>query len=96
MAKQATTIANQIALAVLDFAVEMCTRPWIVEPSRNSLTVVLVIFRLEDNHIKTLAGTGLPTKYEATSKDHVPFRVLYTDDAWCIFNGPKKSVQYFQ
>ena len=34
MAKQATTIANQIALAVLDFAVEMCTRPWIVELSK--------------------------------------------------------------
>ena len=37
-AKQATTIATQTALAVLDLAVEMCTRPWIVELSKNSLT----------------------------------------------------------
>ena len=33
-AKQATTIATQIAFAVLDLAVEMCTRPWIVELSK--------------------------------------------------------------
>ena len=37
MAKQATTIATQVALAALDLAVEMCTRPWIVEFSRKSL-----------------------------------------------------------
>ena len=34
MAKQATTIATQAALAVFDLAVEMCTRPWIVELSK--------------------------------------------------------------
>ena len=37
-AKQATTIANQVAFAALDLAVEMCTRPWIVELSRKSLS----------------------------------------------------------
>ena len=36
MEKQASTIATQAALAVLDLAVEMCTRPWIVELSKNS------------------------------------------------------------
>ena len=36
MAKQATTIATQTALAARDLAVEMCTRPWIVELSKNS------------------------------------------------------------
>ena len=36
MAKQATTIANQAALAVLDLAVEMCTKPCIVLLSKNS------------------------------------------------------------
>ena len=39
-AKQATTIANQRALAILDLAVEMCTRPWIVELSKNSLKAI--------------------------------------------------------
>ena len=34
MAKQATTIANQIALAIFDFSLEICTRPWIVELSK--------------------------------------------------------------
>ena len=36
IAKQDTTIATQTALAALDLAVEMCTRPWIVELSKNS------------------------------------------------------------
>ena len=36
MAKQATTIPTQANLAAFDLAVEMCTRPWIVEFSRNS------------------------------------------------------------
>ena len=36
MAKQATTITTQTALAARDLAVEMCTRPWIVELSKNS------------------------------------------------------------
>ena len=36
MAKQATTIANQAALAVLDLAVEMCTKPCTVLLSKNS------------------------------------------------------------
>ena len=35
-AKLATTIATQAALAALDLAVEMCTRPWMVEFSKNS------------------------------------------------------------
>ena len=44
MAKQATTIATQAALDVRDLAVEMCTRPWIVELSRNSQTDEVAIF----------------------------------------------------
>ena len=44
MAKQATTIATQVALAVLDFAVEMCTRPWIVELSKKSEITFDTIF----------------------------------------------------
>ena len=39
VAKQATTIATQAALPVLDLAVEICTRPWIVELSKNSQRV---------------------------------------------------------
>ena len=35
-AKQAITIATQRAFAVLDLAVEMCTRPWIVELLKKS------------------------------------------------------------
>ena len=45
-AKQATTIANQRALAILDLAVDMWTRPWIVELSRKSLKVIDAIFGL--------------------------------------------------
>ena len=44
MAKQATTIATQAALAALDLAVEMCTRPWIVELSKNSRIAAVAIF----------------------------------------------------
>ena len=36
-AKQATTIATQIVFAVLDLAVEMSARPWIVELSKKLL-----------------------------------------------------------
>ena len=43
-AKQATTIATQVALAVLDLAVEMCTRPWIVELSKMSEITFEAIF----------------------------------------------------
>ena len=43
-AKQATTIATQAALAALDLAVEMCTRPWIVELSKNSRIDAVAIF----------------------------------------------------
>ena len=39
MAKQATTIAIHVNLALRDFAVDMCTNPWIVELSRNSFMV---------------------------------------------------------
>ena len=39
-AKLATTIATHAALAILDFVVEICTRPWIVELSKNSLKAV--------------------------------------------------------
>ena len=42
-AKQATTIATQVALAVLDLAVEMCTRPWIVELSKKFCIIFDVI-----------------------------------------------------
>ena len=44
-AKQATTIATQAALAALDLAVEMCTRPWIVELSKKSeITFKVILF----------------------------------------------------
>ena len=43
MAKQATTIVNQRALAARDLAVEMCTRPCIVELSRNLRKVAVAI-----------------------------------------------------
>ena len=47
-AKQATTIATQIALAVLVLAVEMCTRPWIVELSRNSRSLLpMLLWRVD-------------------------------------------------
>ena len=44
MAKQATTIATQAALAARDLAVEMCTNPWIVELSKKSRKDAEVIF----------------------------------------------------
>ena len=71
-AKQATTIATQVTFAALDLAVEMCTRPWIVELSRNSLTAAVVISRFKENFFETWTGTGLQPNYEATTKDHVP------------------------
>ena len=37
MAKQAMTIVTQIALKDLALDVEMCTSPWIVDDSKNSL-----------------------------------------------------------
>ena len=40
VAKQATTIATQATLAARDFAVEICTRPWIVELPRKSWTTL--------------------------------------------------------
>ena len=43
-AKQATTIATQIALAVLDLAEEICIRPWIVELSKKSHITFDAIF----------------------------------------------------
>ena len=48
MAKQATTIATQIAFAVLDLAVEMCTRPWIVELSKKSRITFDTIFVIKE------------------------------------------------
>ena len=48
VAKQATTIATHTALDTFDLAVEICTRPWIVELSRNSLKVAAAIL----NHVK--------------------------------------------
>ena len=44
MAKQATTIATQAALDARDLAVEMWTRPWIVELSKNSRIDAVAIF----------------------------------------------------
>ena len=41
--KQATTITAQAILAARDLAVEMCTRPWIVELSKNSQIVAVAI-----------------------------------------------------
>ena len=51
MAKQATTIATQVALAILDLAVEMCTRPWIVEPSKKFcyLFSILLVWDLNED-----------------------------------------------
>ena len=45
MPKQATTIATQAALAARDLAVVMCTRPWIVELSKNSQRVAILMTR---------------------------------------------------
>ena len=45
-AKQAATMATQAALAVRDWAVEMCESPWTVEVSKNSLRVVDVMIHL--------------------------------------------------
>ena len=49
-AKQATTIATQIAFKVLDVAVEICARPWIVELTKKSRQIVntflLIFFQL--------------------------------------------------
>ena len=70
-AKQATTIATQVAFAALDLAVEMCTRPWIVELSKNFLTEVVVISWFEENFFEAWSGTGLQPNYEPTTKDHV-------------------------
>ena len=42
-AKQATTIATQMALAARDLDVEMCTRPWIVELSEKLWNVEEII-----------------------------------------------------
>ena len=44
MEKAANTTVTQIAFAVLEFAVEMCTKPWIVEVSKNSRNFVKAIF----------------------------------------------------
>ena len=92
-AKHAITIATQVTFAALDLAVEMCTRPWIVELSRNSLTAVVVIFRFKKSFFETRTGRGLQPKYGLTTKDPVP--LLYTDDALCIFNSPKKVINIF-
>ena len=51
-AKQATTIATQAVLAVLDLAVDMCTRPWIVELSKKfriTFDVILVRHKIPGN-----------------------------------------------
>ena len=56
MAKQATTIATQVALAALDLAVEMCTRPWIVELSRNSLKDAIFAIMPIYLAVKNIAG----------------------------------------
>ena len=52
VAKQAATIATQIALAVLDLAVEICTRPWIVELSKKfciTFDVILLNYKIQGN-----------------------------------------------
>ena len=41
--KQATTITTHVALADLVLAVEMFTKPWIVELSKNSRRVVEIM-----------------------------------------------------
>ena len=56
VAKQATTIATQTTLALWDLAVEMCTRPWIVELSKNSQRVAVAIF---DNLRKLFESHGM-------------------------------------
>ena len=45
-AKQATTMTTQTALAVRDWAVEMCESPWTVEVSKNSLRVLDAMIHL--------------------------------------------------
>ena len=49
VAKQATTIDTQATLAVLELAVQMCTRPWIVELSKN-------LQKVEEAMTKVLLG----------------------------------------
>ena len=68
MAKQVTTIASQAALATRDLAVDMCTRPWIVELSKNSriaaeaivLTSVNFCCHLYQDSSKTLPSQQNP------------------------------------
>ena len=59
VAKQAATIATQIALAVLDLAVEVCTKPWIVELSKNSRKIEEAI-SLRSISIAAVAQNMLP------------------------------------
>ena len=63
IAKQATTIATQRTRAARDLAVEMCTRPWIVELSRNSHRVAVAILtrteQIVDQNIVSLANMVL-------------------------------------
>ena len=63
MAKQATTIVTQVALAALDLEVEICTRPWIVELSRNSRILAVAIF-------KSNPSKALGEKYASFSLCH--------------------------
>ena len=66
-AKQAITIATHSALAVFDFAVEMCTRPWIVELSKNSRIFVVAIF---------LELMNISSKKKFTAQTKIRFVIL--------------------
>ena len=68
MVKQATTIATQAALAAFDLAVEICTRPWIVELSKKSRRVEETIFILNFGQVtlfKDMFGYKLLFKVDA-------------------------------
>ena len=64
MAKQATTIATQMALAVRDGAVEMCTKPCIVLLSKNSRNFSKTIF-VTTNLLFILATSSSALVFEA-------------------------------
>ena len=63
--KQATTIATQRALVALDLAVAMCTRPWMVEFSKKSRNVAVVIGMDENSRYKLLFKNPLQQGHDA-------------------------------
>ena len=45
-------MANQAALAIRDVDVEMCARPWIVEPSKNSRIIAVTMITQTPENVK--------------------------------------------